>query len=375
MNRNRNPMLRALYIVLVPVVLLIILLNSGMLQKAVPAARVHGQSYTVTRYNYYYFDYYNTFLEENENNLEELGYDPAVSDTSQYTAGGSTWKAFFLRQGEAALAETAYYYDLAQAAGYEFSEEELLPIETKLAANAAAMAASNINAKNYYAAYYGAGMTEALYTAELTRQVKAQAYKNYLIRSTAPTEADIRAYIAQNAIPDYRTADLRIITLDALPDRETGEVGPEQLDALARQLTRLEDRYNAGESFESLQAAFSTCALGSSQGYLYSATRLDMPADLADALLLGGNAASGEQNGSAASGEQNDISAGGYYAGVSGNTAYFILVDAVGAPGSGPEREAALALGQDALLARAQADIRADYQVIRQRFGMLLATA
>ena len=361
---SQDPMLRVLYIILVPIVLLIIVLNSGFLQKSVPAARVHGQSYTVAQYNYYYFDSYNAFLEENADRLNELGYDPKGNDAKQFTADGISWKSFFLRQAEASLAETAYYCDLAEAAGYVFSEEELRPVTVQLEENAAAMAANRLSAKNYYTAYYGAGMTEAVYTAELTRQVKAQAYKDYLIRSSVPTQAEIDAYIAENAIPDYNTADLRIITLEAQPDRETGEVGQEQIDALGQKMNRLVERYDAGESFESLQSAFSTCALGDSKGYLYEATRLDLPENIADDLFFGGGDPAAYPDG---------YPVGWYMTTNSGTTEYFILLDAWG--GSGPQREATLALGTDALLARAEADIAANYSVVRQRFGMLIATA
>ncbi len=361
---SQDPMLRALYIILVPVVLLIIILNTGFLQRTAVAAKVHGESYSVVRYNYYYFDSYNTFLDENADRLDELGYNPKLNDAKQYTADGISWKAFFLAEAEASLAETAYYCDLAEAAGYVYSDEELLPIEVKLAKNAAEQKAGNINAKNYYTAYYGAGMTEAVYTAELTRQVKAEAYKAYLIRSAAPTQAEIDAYIAENAIPDYRTADLRVITLEAQPDRETGEIGQEQTDALGYKMERLVARYEAGESFESLQSAFSTCAVGDSQGYLYNATRLDLPQNIADDLFFGGDDPAAYPDG---------YPAGWYMTTSNGTTEYFLLLDGWG--GSGPEREATLALGEDALLSQAESDIAADYHVSRQRFGMLLATA
>ena len=361
---SQDPMLRALYIILVPIVLLIIILNSGFLQRVVPAAKVHGRSYTVVRYNYYYFEYYNNFLEEHEQELDELGYDPSLNDAKQYTSGGLSWKAYFMREAEKNMAETAYYYDLAEAAGYTFSEEELLPVDTRMAEHTAVQTASNINAKNYYTAYYGSGMTEAVYREELTRQVKAQAYKEYLVRSSAPTQAELDAYIAANAIQDYRTADLRVITLEAQPDRETGEIGTEQSVALWQKMQRLVERYEAGESFESLQAAFSTKALGDSRGYLYDATRLDLPEIIADDLFFGGDDPTAYPNGNPVGGYLTEQSADG--------TAYFVILDAWG--GSGPEREASLALGEDALLAAAQAEIAANYAVVRQRFGMMLAT-
>lgn len=361
---SQDPMLRVLYILLVPIVALIIILNSGLLQRWVPAAVVHGERYSVARYNFYYFEYYNRFLDENADRLDELGYDPGGTDTKQFTDEGISWKSFFLREAEKDMAETAYYYDLAQAAGYEFSEEELLPVGERLAEHAAAQAASNINARNYYTAYYGSGTTEEIYTAELTRVVKARAYKDYLIRSAAPTQAQIDAYIAANAVPDYRTADLRVITLEAQPDRETGQIGQEQLDALGRKMERLTARYDAGESFEDLQAAFSTKALGDRQGVLTDATRLDMPEGLAYSLFFGGDDPAAYPDG---------FPVGDYMTGASGSTEYFIILDAWG--GSGPEREATLTLGEEALLGRAQAEIAENYQVREQRFGMLLATA
>ena len=360
MNKNHDPQLRVLYILLIPIVLLIIILNTGFLQKTLPAARVHGRSYTVVRYNYYYFDYYNTFLEENELRLDELGYDPTVSDSTQYTADGTTWKDYFIRQAEANMAETAYYLDLAEAAGYVFTENDLMPIAEKLDANAAVMASNYLSAQNFYTAFYGQGMTEAIYTAELTRAVKAQAYKQYLIRQSEPTEADIAACIAASGIPDYRTANLRVITLEPVPDRETGLVGQEQWDALGLKLSRLEARYGAGESFEALQTAFSTCALGDRSGVLTDATRLDLPDGLAAALLFGADAAE-RPAGSTITGVDEDA---GY--------AYFVILDGWG--GSGPEREAALTLGSEALQAEQQAAIDAGYTVTRLRIGMLLAT-
>lgn len=359
MNKNHDPVLRALYIVLVPVVLLIIVLNSGILQRWVPAVRVHGQNYSVVRYNYYYFDYYNSFLEENEAILDELGYDPTLSDSSQYTQDGQTWKEFFQQQAEANMAETAYYCSLAADNGYVFSEEELLPVQETLAGHTEKQLASGIGAQNYYTAYYGSGMNEETYTAELTRQVEAQAYKNYLIRSASPTQTEIDAYIAANSIPAYRTLNLRVITLEALPDRETGIVGQEQLNALAEKMERLVVRYINGETFESLQAAFSTCALGDRSGMLLDATMPELPACIAANWLP----------------ESDQAAAGSYMTGIDPGSGigYFAVLDSFG--GSGPEREATLVLGENALLEQAEAEIAENYSVKRLSFGMLLATA
>lgn len=371
MQKNNSPALRALYIILVPIVALIIILNSGILQTALSAARVHGVGYSVVRYNYYYFDYYNRFLDENELRLDQLGYDPNSAASGQYCSlenNEITWKEYFQLRAEESLAATAYYCNLAAAAGYEFSEDELAPVKEQLAENAAFQLANNISAKNYYIAYYGSGVTEAIYTAELTRQVKAEAYKAYLIETAPIAQADIEAYAAEHPLSDdpalafvspadgYRTVDIRVITLEPTPDRETGEIGQPQLDALAEKLERLYARYEAGESFEALQSAFSTRALGDRDGFLKNAAAADLPECIAYNWLAW----------------QADAAVGDAMTGITGDIGYFAILDGFG--GSGAEREARIVLGTAYVEAAEDAALASDYAVTRVKPGILLAT-
>lgn len=361
MNQGKNPLIvRAMYIIIVPVVLLIIILNTGILQRTLPAARVHGRTYTVARYNFYYFDCYNSFLSDNELRLSELGYDPAVSADQQMHESGVTWKEFFRRQGEAAMAETAYYCDLAEAEGYEFSEDELAPVRERQAADAAFQAQIGVNAANYYVAYYGRGMNANVYNEELTRCVKARAYKEHLERTYPVPQAQIDAYIAQHPAAEYDVPDLRVITLAALADRGTGEIGAEQTQALREKLARLEARYDAGVPFEELQAAFSTRAAGDDEGLLYGATAAELPEAVAAWYLAA----------------QDTVKAGDTAAltDESGSTAYFIVVDGFGQ--SGAVREASLVLGREAVAAaETEALASSDYAVLRVSPGIRLTTA
>ena len=347
-----------MYIILVPIVALIILLNSGFLQRFVPAARLGGVSYSVVRYNYYYFDFYNDFLEENALRLDALGYDPSLPDSEQSYDGEISWKAFFQRQAEANMAETAYYCDLAQAAGYTFSAEELAPVQEKLAENNVQRALNNLSAKNYYISYYGSGMDETRYTAELTRQVQAKAYKAHLAEVFTPAAGDIAAYLREHPTADYRTVDLRVITLSALPDRATGDIGPAQWNALGEKMSRLAARYDSGVPFDELQSAFSTCTLGDSEGVVVSATAAELPKAVADWCLAGQDSLS---PGDTASLIESDT-----------GTAYFLILDGFGAGGA--EQEAITVLSREAIQAQ-EDEALAGYRVERLRFGMMLATA
>lgn len=354
--KTNDPILRAMYIILVPVVLLIILLNTGMLQKHLTAVTVGDEKYTVVRYNYYYFDYYNSFLEENENRLDELGYDPETADKEQSYDENTTWKEFFQANAEANLVETAYYYDLAAEAGYQFSEEELAPVEETLADHKAEQTLYGIKADNYYISYYGSGMTETAYTEELTRQVKARAYKAHLAAKYEPEQEEIDQWLEANRVEDYQSANLRIITLNALPDRETGEVGADQLTALSTKLSKLAARYERGVPFEELKNSFSTCSLGGADGEL-TAVYSDLPEELARWCLAG----------------QNGLSSGDTTTYVDGEAgvAYFVIFD--GAGENGALLEAQVALSERSMEADRQ-KILQDYQVVHNTLGMMLVT-
>lgn len=357
MKGSNSPLLRVLYIILVPIVLLIILLNSGWLQRVFPAATLNGERYSAVRYNYYYFDYYNTFLEEHEAELEELGYDPKTDSDKQYYSASMTWEEFFKQQAELNLAETAYYCDLAEKAGYTFSDEELAPVQERLGANEAQRTLIGLSSNNYYISYYGSGMTEKIYAEELTRSVKAQAYKQYLIEQYTPAQNELTAEMAVRAELDYTALRLRVITLDALPDRATGEIGPSQLEALQSQLDVLVKRYENGVPFEELQASFSTCAIGDDRGGVTATRAAGLPQ-----VLVAHYIEAQEIPGS-------DWSAPFACVDEEAGRAYFVLSD--GSAGSGPELDAEAALSAQAIEEQETAALK-DWTVTRNAIGQLV---
>lgn len=355
--KNSPYMLRALYIILVPMVLLIILLNSGWLQRFIPAVSINGENFTVVRYNYYYYDYQTTFLHAHEDELDELGYDPDLDAERQDYDSSMNWKEFFQQEAEADMAETAYYCTLAEQAGYAFSEEELAPVAERVAKNTDSATDSGISIKNYYIAYYGPGMTEELYTEELTRVVKAQAYKQYLIDSYQAEGTVLAAYLDEHPGEDYSSVQLQVIMLSATPDRSTGEIGQPQLDALRSKLDALIARYESGVPFEQLQQTFSDGAVGT--------TLLTRSTELPDAFET--HYIDGQLSFSSFYPDEQlafvDESAG---------VAYFAVRTGYG--DDGRVVDAAVVLGSEAVNA-AQAEQASAYQPQRKTFGMLLAAS
>lgn len=249
--KNNEKGLTPFYIILVPIILVVILLNSGMLQKLLPAVTVCGEDLRVVQYNYYYFSVYNDLLASGAE-----GFDPSQNPEDQTRPDGSTWRDWICAQAENRLAE-AVYFD-AQAADYSFTSEELAPADARAAEWTAQAARNNLSVQNYLVAYYGAGMTEDIMRRELGREVRAEAYRRHLEESCQLTEAEVNAWLERNDRSDYATANLQLIVLPAAADRFSGTVEERQLNDLEEQLRRLKSRYEGDpSSFSQLAAAYS----------------------------------------------------------------------------------------------------------------------
>lgn len=349
--KNNDKGLTPFYIVLVPVILIVILLNSGLLQKLFPAVTVHGEDYRVTRYNYYYFTVYNDFL---ETDYESEGFDPARDAKDQVRPDGSTWFDWFCQQADQRLSQVACYNDLAQSAGYSFSEADMAPMEARLSEMKAQAAVNALSMKDYYVAYYGTGMTEDVFLQELRRDVQADAYRAYLTASDQPAEAEITQWLQQHPTEDYRCANLQLIVLEAAADRFSGVVEERQLDDLAVRLDRLTARYAADPaSFRSLAASYSARPdAGENGGVLTDQRKEDLPAAVAEWCF------------SAQPGDR--FSAVDREAGA----AYLAVLTGWGSSAARLDAEAEL---REAHVAEQEQSALAGYAVIRNTFGMKLA--
>lgn len=355
--KNHSGMLRALYIILVPMVLLMILLNTGWLQRFIPAVNVNGENYSVLRYNFYYYEAQMDYLHTHEQELDLLGYNTSLAPERQDYNDSMTWKEFFQNEAEANLARTAYYNALAEQAGYSFTEDELAPVAQRVEDHAANASDSGISTKNYYIAYYGSGMTEELYTEELTRAVKAQVYAQYLVDSYEPQEDALTRYLEENPAQDYASVQLQLVTLEALPDRATGEVGEPQLEALRTRLNALVQRYEGGTPVEVLQENFSTGGVGT--------VLLTRSTELPQALVT--HFIDSQQMQDIASIDETCA-----FVDADTATAYFAVC--LGYGDNGRAVDATAVLGQQALEQTEEACLSA-YQPQHNSFGMLLAAS
>jgi hypothetical protein len=282
---KNNKSTRAFYIILVPVVLVVVLLNSGFLQARVPAVTISGARYNVSQFNYYYFTAYNDFVAENFDESGENGpFDQTVALRTQMKEGDTSWRDYFISLAEERMVEVTYYSTQASVNGYDFSQEELAPVEETLAQVNADSTDAGVTLKNYLVAYWGVGMTEDTFTEELTRSIQADAYKAYLETSADVENAALSDRTDASQEDSYLSANLTMIQLNAAEDRFTGEVGETQIADLSEKLARLNARYEADpDTLLTLAENFNDNeTLAKNQGQVENATKTSLPAVVAD---------------------------------------------------------------------------------------------
>lgn len=282
----------ALYIILVPVILLIILMNSGILQKTLTAVTVNGRKINAVEYNYYYYSMESQFMEEHGDELEELGFDQKISAKNQQTDHGISWWEYFCEQAERRICEVHYLNALAVNDAYSFSDEELSGAGKKISQAKQEAQQNKVSFENYLIACYGSGITEERWEELLLAEAKADAYLAHLQDGYEAEPSEIAAWIASNLTEDgYDTVNLSMITLCAGTDRETMEVTQRQMDALERRVTELRERYLASpDSFGELLAAFCDDeALVEKNGVSTDTLKEEIPEALADWCYAGGS--------------------------------------------------------------------------------------
>ncbi|MBP1737572.1 MAG: putative isomerase [Oscillospiraceae bacterium] len=352
MMSKQNRVTQMFYIILIPVILVVVFLNSGLPQIWLTAASCGGERFSAVRYDYYYYSCYNEFIDENSEQLSELGYDENVEDKDQNYDADTTWEEYFRQEAEARISYAVYYNTLAEAAGYSFSEEELSPVETKLLELQADYTAKGISAKNYYKAYYGPGMTASRYQKELTYEVKAAAYADYLKEHTDVGSEEIASYVSEHGMADYKSVNLRLITMSAVPDRFQGEVGEAQLDALTERLSRLSALLEAKpDSAEGLARTYSDGANAQAGGLLTDQTKSSVPEQISDWCF---DSTRGVGDTEALVDRENGV-------------AYWVCF--LGWGESGAAMEATQAIQAEKAAARESADL-SSYPVLRKAIGM-----
>ena len=94
-NRSKRLSARTVLIIVVPLMLVLLLLNTGLLQRQLPAVSIGARSYTVAQFHYYLYNAYYDFVNEHAEELDQLGLDVTRSLDKQAYDADRTWQDYF----------------------------------------------------------------------------------------------------------------------------------------------------------------------------------------------------------------------------------------------------------------------------------------
>ena len=275
------------YILFVPLIIFVILLYGGILQRFVPAVSVGTTKYTAAQFNYWYFEGYLDYVDTHYDELETLGLDTSRALDKQSMDENQTWEDYFRVLAEDRLQETEALLALADEYGISLTAEDLPEYSQRLAEADAECAESGSSLDDLVRSYYGYTMTVANYKNQLLRETGADAVLNAVTASLEPSQTDIEAYTASHPeLDDYNTANIRLIWFSPATDRFTNETGDTQiLDMLAKTQLLLERWNEAGgdeDAFAELARRYSEHESASNGGEIDGVLKGELCEELDD---------------------------------------------------------------------------------------------
>lgn len=291
MNTARQPQKglspRTVLIIVIPLILVLLLLNTGTLQKYLPAVTVGERSYTIAQFHYYFYNAYYDFVNEHAQELDDFGLDLTQSLKKQTYDGDRTWQDYFRDCALETMRETTILLSAADRDNFQVQAE----VESALAAKEAELTQycmdSGINGlSTYFTSYYEVGMTSDTYFACFAEQTRAELYYQQLSTVLTPSEEELEALPALQSGQPVSTVNLLAALFSPATDRTTGISEAHQWDnaqILAQAfLDRWTQRGGTQSEFEAMAATYSQWADGPGRGVLTSAGPEDLDPAVAD---------------------------------------------------------------------------------------------
>ena len=180
-------------VVVAVLVAILLIWNSGLIQRNQTAATVGGTKYSVNDVNYYY-----QTAKYNANYIYYVyGIDAPEDDTVIDEETGETYRDYYLETALSSLTQLTALYDAATAAGYKDSDVA----DTVKEQIATAKSYASTNGYSYGAflkAQFGRYMTPSAYKSMLTKAAVADLYYSDYYDSLEFGAAELEAYYEEN---------------------------------------------------------------------------------------------------------------------------------------------------------------------------------
>ena len=264
-QRKANRLYGAIAVVFVLVAALLVVVNSGVLERSATAITVDGENYTAAQMNYYYYGIKNSIINSGYSSF--YGIDTSVamdkqnmSDTAKMLLqvtdeGDITWDQFFRDYATRQLSVQVMAAKEAKEQGYTL--------------------------KSYLKLAYGSTMTVSTFKKMVTLEEVATHYMQHYQEELSYTESQLEEYYQANS-SDFDVASYEYIyfkgTADSTTDADGNTVQPTEAASEAAKTAAAEaaaaalERYQAGESLSVIAAdyestgSYSSVDAGSNNG-------------------------------------------------------------------------------------------------------------
>ena len=218
---RRSTTLYGTVIAIVAVIAVCLLVwNSGIIQRTVPAVEVKGEKYTAAEVQYYYNTVMSSTLNDyvTQTGMLPFDYNKSLKDQVYDEEKGTTWHDFFLSEAVNALTTDTALADKAEAANHKLSDTAKQDVEAVLKDIDSNWVVNGFGSRDaYIRANYGPYMSYNSFVALLNQRALASDYAGEALKGIhekGHTGTQFDAYYAEN-MNDLDTFTLSQITFQA----------------------------------------------------------------------------------------------------------------------------------------------------------------
>ena len=263
--------------------------RSNVVSKVAPAATIDGEKYTAAEVSFYYQNVYQGFVNNNYYLISYIGLDPyssletqTINETAAAWIGaeeGQTWHDYFMDQALFQMASVQNGLKAAEAEGFAFPASIQVQHDEAMTYLQSTAASTGMSADQYLKNAMGSTMTEKVYSEQMTRILKFDAYTAAYADSLTYSDSEIEAaykegtqYYDEVAYEYVYISGAAESTTDA--DGNTVEPTEEESEqAMTEARTAAEallTTVQAGESLEDAAEAYEDASYSSIDGTTYS---------------------------------------------------------------------------------------------------------
>ena len=195
-ERKANILYATLAVVFVVVAVLLVVYNSGIIQRGRTAVTIDGENYTAADVSYYYSNAYQNVLNTYGSYASLIGLDTSASLKDQYAWGGTeqTWDEYFKEEAVNTLRLVHAALDAAAEEGMTLDEEDQAELENNIQQMQETAASNGYSYSAYLNAIYGSVMTTEVYEGLVEDNLLANKYLTAHHDSISFTDEEIEAY-------------------------------------------------------------------------------------------------------------------------------------------------------------------------------------